>query len=113
MAGTTDNEFFTYTGLDPGVSYSLSVSSFDEASNESARSLALSVSTLNEIDSLPPSVPTGLEIIEVMESSISLKWSASTDDIAAVLNRPSGTVRRILSESYRMLRLYLREDVNQ
>ena len=36
---------------------------------------------------------------------------ASTDDIASTLNRPAGTIRRILSESYRMLRLYLQEDV--
>ncbi|MBT9162705.1 MAG: ECF RNA polymerase sigma factor SigW [Dehalococcoidia bacterium] len=32
---------------------------------------------------------------------------ASTDEIARTLNRPVGTVRRILSESYRLLRLYL------
>jgi RNA polymerase sigma factor (sigma-70 family) len=35
----------------------------------------------------------------------------STDDIASALNRPAGTIRRILSESYRMLRLYLQKDV--
>ncbi|MFO8009511.1 MAG: RNA polymerase sigma factor [Dehalococcoidia bacterium] len=34
---------------------------------------------------------------------------ASTDEIATILDRPAGTVRRILSESYQMLRLYLQE----
>lgn len=36
---------------------------------------------------------------------------ASTEEIADILNRPVGTVRRILSESYRLLRLYLQGDV--
>ena len=35
---------------------------------------------------------------------------ASTDEIAALLGRPPGTVRRLLSEAYRLLRLYLRSD---
>ncbi len=32
---------------------------------------------------------------------------ASTDQIAEALNRPAGTIRRVLSESYHLLRLYL------
>lgn len=41
--------------------------------------------------------------------AITLRYveDASTDDIAATLKRPAGTIRRILSESYRMLRLHL------
>ncbi len=41
--------------------------------------------------------------------AIMLRYSedASTDQIALTLNRPAGTVRRILSESYKVLRLYL------
>ncbi len=37
---------------------------------------------------------------------------APTDEIANTLNRPAGTIRRILSESYRLLRLYLEGDDN-
>ena len=37
---------------------------------------------------------------------------ASTDEIARILNRPAGTIRRILSESYQMLRLHLEGDDN-
>ncbi|MFP4641185.1 MAG: RNA polymerase sigma factor [Dehalococcoidia bacterium] len=45
--------------------------------------------------------------------AILLRYSkdASTEEIAEVLNRPVGTIRRILSESYRLLRLYLQGDV--
>lgn len=51
---------------------------------------------------------------ELHRLAIMLRYSedASTDRIASVLNRPPGTTRRILSESYRMLRLYLEGDKN-
>ncbi len=43
---------------------------------------------------------------------IMLRYSedATADEIAATLNRPAGTIRRILSESYGMLRLYLQKE---
>ncbi|MBT9166375.1 MAG: ECF RNA polymerase sigma factor SigW [Chloroflexi bacterium] len=46
---------------------------------------------------------------ELHRLAILLRYSedASTDEIARILNRPAGTIRRILSESYRLLRLYL------
>lgn len=48
---------------------------------------------------------------ELHRLAILLRYSedASTEQIARVLKRPEGTVRRILSESYRLLRLYLKE----
>lgn len=46
---------------------------------------------------------------ELHRLAILLRYSedASTDEIARILNRPAGTIRRVLSESYRLLRLYL------
>jgi RNA polymerase sigma-70 factor (ECF subfamily) len=46
---------------------------------------------------------------ELHRLAILLRYSedASTDEIARILNRPAGTIRRILSESYHLLRLYL------
>ena len=51
---------------------------------------------------------------ELHRVAIMLRYAedASTDEIARTLNRPAGTVRRILSESYRMLRLSLEGEVN-
>ena len=51
---------------------------------------------------------------ELHRLAIMLRYSedASTDQIARVMDRPAGTVRRILSESYRMLRLYLEGEKN-
>lgn len=49
---------------------------------------------------------------ELHRLAIMLRYTedASTDQIARVLNRPAGTVRRVLSESYHLLRLYLEEN---
>ncbi len=51
---------------------------------------------------------------ELHRLAIMLRYSedASTEQIARTLNRPAGTVRRILSESYRMLRLSLQGENN-
>ena len=54
------------------------------------------------------------QLPEFHRLAVMLRYSedASTDQIARILDRPAGTVRRILSESYRMLRLYLEKDDN-
>lgn len=51
---------------------------------------------------------------ELHRLAIMLRYSedASTEQIALALHRPAGTIRRILSESYRMLRLYLEGENN-
>jgi RNA polymerase sigma-70 factor, ECF subfamily len=50
-----------------------------------------------------------MKLPEMHRLVIMLRYSedATSDEIAATLNRPAGTIRRILSESYRLLRLYL------
>lgn len=51
---------------------------------------------------------------ELHRLAILLRYSedATSDEISKILNRPAGTIRRILSESYRLLRLYLEGDEN-
>jgi len=64
--------------------------------------IELSIDLRNAIEKLP----------ELHRLAIMLRYTedASTDQIARILDRPAGTVRRILSESYRMLRLSLEGD---
>lgn len=52
---------------------------------------------------------------ELHRLTVMLRYSedATTDEIAKTLNRPAGTIRRVLSESYRMLRLYLEGNQNE
>jgi len=52
---------------------------------------------------------------ELHRLAVMLRYSedATTDEIAVTLDRPAGTIRRVLSESYRMLRLYLEDNQNE
>ena len=73
-------------------------------------------------------IPTKADSPEAVNLSFNLRWAidhlpethrlivllhyaegATTDEISDIINRPSGTVRRMLSESYRLMRPYLEE----
>jgi len=68
------------TGLAPGVSYNYTVAAYDAAGNTSAQSGVSSFSTL--ADTTAPSVPAGLASPSQTATSITLSWTASTDDVA-------------------------------
>ncbi|MCD6358959.1 MAG: sigma-70 family RNA polymerase sigma factor [Dehalococcoidia bacterium] len=74
-------------------------------------------------------IPTKYNSPEAVELSFNLRWAvdhlpethrliillhytegATTDEIANIVRRPPGTVRRMLSESYRLMRPYLEEE---
>jgi RNA polymerase sigma-70 factor (ECF subfamily) len=74
-------------------------------------------------------IPTKYNSPEAVELSFNLRWAidhlpethrliillhyaegTTTDEIASIVRRPPGTVRRILSESYRLMRPYLEEE---
>jgi len=80
--GSTDNLTTTFvdTGLDFNTTYSYSVRAMDAANNQSNLSTAATVVTPGP-DSIPPSAPTGLSSPAQAASSISLKWTASTDNL--------------------------------
>lgn len=80
-AGTT----YTVTGLTAGTAYSFQVRARDAAGNASALSAALPVSTKpNTGDTTPPSVPAGLNSPAKTSTSVSLAWTASTDNVGVV-----------------------------
>ena len=77
-------------------------------------------------------IPSQSDTPEVVELSLDLRWAidhlpdthrlvillhyaegATTDEIARIVGRPPGTVRRILSESYRLMRPYLEEEIHR
>ncbi|MCZ2111087.1 MAG: Ig-like domain repeat protein, partial [Dehalococcoidia bacterium] len=70
----------TFTGLSCGTSYTLGVKAFDAAGNRSALA-STSVSTSACSDSTPPSTPTGLATSNVAQTSLTLSWAASTDNV--------------------------------
>ena len=61
-----------------GGSYSYTVNAFDAAGNHSAQSAP---ATVNTPDTSPPSVPTGLSAVATTKPSVTLTWSASTDNV--------------------------------
>ncbi|KQS98804.1 glycoside hydrolase family 48 protein [Cellulomonas sp. Leaf395] len=79
--GSSTTPSFTETGLTPSTAYSYTVRAKDVAGNVSAASSALSVTTkAAPSDTTAPSVPTGLSASAVTQNSLTLSWSASTDN---------------------------------
>lgn len=74
-------------------------------------------------------IPTKTDSPEAVDLSFNLHWAidhlpeshrlivllhyaegSTTDEISDIVNRPPGTIRRMLSESYRLMRPYLEEE---
>jgi chitodextrinase len=80
LVGTSASLSFTKSGLLPATDYSFTVSAYDAASNPSPQSAALPVQTA--YDTTAPSVPQNLVATSKTDTSITLGWDASTDNIA-------------------------------
>jgi chitodextrinase len=79
LVGSPGGTSFTDTGLTVSSSYTYTISAFDAAGNESAQSAPFSTSSSD--DTTPPSTPTNVHTTTVLDGSISLAWTASTDDV--------------------------------
>jgi len=75
---TVTTTSFTNTSLTPNTTYSYQISAVDNASNESARSTAVQVTT-PPLDTLAPTTPTGVSATATSSTSITVSWNASTD----------------------------------
>jgi chitinase len=70
------------SGLAANTSYTFTVKSRDAAGNLSVASAPLSVTTSGTTgDTTPPSAPTNLAVAGKTSSSVSLSWTASTDNV--------------------------------
>ncbi len=79
LTGTTTSTYYNLSGLSALTSYSMTVKAKDAAGNVSAASSTLVVQTN---DDTAPTVPTSLASTNITESSFTLSWSASTDNVA-------------------------------
>jgi chitodextrinase len=77
---TVTDTTFLVTGLSPLTTYSFTVKAKDAAGNVSVASTALSVTTPDAPDSQAPTTPTGLSVINVTATGLTLNWTASTDN---------------------------------
>ncbi len=68
------------SGLSCGRNYTLGVDAADGAGNRSAQAVVM-VSTTACGDTQPPAAPTGLAASSITQTSLSLGWSAATDNV--------------------------------
>ncbi|WP_209645289.1 glycoside hydrolase family 9 protein [Kibdelosporangium banguiense] len=82
VIASTTGTTYQATGLTPNTSYSFAVRAKDGAGNVSAASSAINVRTADTpIDTEPPTAPTGLRASSIGSTSVSLSWTASTDNV--------------------------------
>ncbi len=71
----------TVSGLSCGTSYAFTVDAYDAAGNHSIPSAVVNATTTACPDTAAPSIPTGLHTTATTTTSVSLAWSASTDNV--------------------------------
>ena len=83
IAGNVAGTSFSDSGLTANTLYSYTVSAIDVAGNRSAESAAAQATTpAAPADTTPPSMPGSFTATPTSATSISLSWSASTDNVA-------------------------------
>ncbi|TQS30812.1 chitinase [Microbispora sp. KK1-11] len=81
LAATVTGTSATVTGLTPKTAYTFTVRAKDRKGNPSPASGALTVTTNDPADDTrPPTVPSGLRSTAKDATSVTLAWTASTDD---------------------------------
>ncbi len=81
VVGQSSTLTFADSGLLPAATYSYRVVAVDVAGNASAASVGAMVVTP---DTVAPTVPAGLKVDGVTPTSVSLGWSAATDNVGVV-----------------------------
>jgi chitodextrinase len=82
QVGTSATTSFTATGLAPSSTHTYTVRAVDAATNVSNPSNAVTVTTDPPVvDTTPPTAPTNLAVASKTSTSVSLSWTASTDNV--------------------------------
>jgi chitodextrinase len=81
QVGTATTTSYTDVSLTSSTSYSYTVLAYDAAGNNSAQSPAVLATTQTLSDTTAPSVPTNLTVTGTTASTVSLGWTASTDNV--------------------------------
>ncbi|NEW07704.1 carbohydrate-binding protein [Paenibacillus sp. SYP-B3998] len=83
LAGSVSGTTLAYTnsGLSAGTTYAFTVKAKDAAGNVSAASNSVNGTTNTIADTQAPTIPTNVSVTATTASSVSLSWSASTDNV--------------------------------
>ncbi len=71
----------TVTGLSASTSYTFSVTAYDAAGNKSSAAAVTAKTSAAVVDTAAPSVPAGLALVSAGTTSLSVSWTASTDNV--------------------------------
>jgi chitodextrinase len=80
QVGTNAGASFYDVGLSATTQYTYSVAAFDAAGNVSLQSPSVQGTTLTS-DTIPPSVPSGLQSSNITSNSATISWTNSTDNV--------------------------------
>jgi chitodextrinase len=80
--GTTSQTTYSFGGLSCGSSFTLGVDAYDAAGNRS--SIAKLTASTSACDTTRPTAPTNLTKTGATQTSISISWSASSDNVGVV-----------------------------
>ena len=83
--GIFSDTVLTLIGFKPGTPYTFTVKALDAAGNVSAASNQITVLLGTSVDTTPPSAPTNLTLSNATSSSLTVRWTASTDDVGVVI----------------------------
>lgn len=81
-AGPVPLTTFSLTGLTASTAYQFYITAGDAAGNTSVNSEAINVTTASIPDTEPPTAPSDLNASVVTQSSLTLNWTASIDNVA-------------------------------
>jgi len=82
--GKSDDERETFDGLDCGRRYSFAVDAVEKKSGMRSERSTITTSTAACADRQPPSKPSGLTATSVTQTSVTLSWTASSDNVGVV-----------------------------
>lgn len=79
--GTTTSTTYSFSGLSSSTAYTIEVEAYDAAGNNSNKA-TLDVTTATPPDTEAPTTPTNLSSSNIMDTSFTVSWTASTDNVA-------------------------------
>lgn len=105
QVGEPTGTSFTLGDLKPSTSYTITVRALDAAKNKSAASAPLVATTTHTTDLTPPTVPGGLKLDSATATSLTISWTASTDNVGVTgyqVFNSGGWVATVTSPKYQM-----------
>jgi hypothetical protein len=88
--GSTPTTRFSVVGLSCGNTYTIGIEAYDSSGNSSERATVLAA-TSPCYDAQPPSPPSGITQIASTDSSATISWSPSGDNVGVVGYHVLGT----------------------